>query len=116
MTSFAFTAFLLLLVLFALPLLLGFLSGRAYRAGRGRVAFGLLLFGGFVGLLARPRPLGLLLLALGLAWGTPPPGGLEGPEVLQKKPAHLRGSPSKTSPRASAASSARGFRASGALP
>ena len=68
MTSFAFTAFLLLLVLFALPLLLGFLSGRAYRAGRGRVAFGLLLFGGFVGLLARPRPLGLLL-ALGLAWG-----------------------------------------------
>lgn len=46
MTSFAFTAFLLLLVLFALPLLLGFLSGRAYRAGRGRVAFGLLLFGG----------------------------------------------------------------------
>lgn len=69
MTSFAFIAFLLLLVLFALPLLLGFLSGRAYRAGRGRVAFGLLLFGGFVGLLARPRPLGLLLLALGLAWG-----------------------------------------------
>ena len=73
MTSFAFIAFLLLLVLFALPLLLGFLSGRAYRAGRGRVAFGLLLFGGFVGLLARPRPLGLLLLALGLAWGDAAP-------------------------------------------
>ena len=69
MTSFAFIAFLLLLVLFALPLLLGFLSGRAYRAGRGRVAFGLLLLGGCVGLLARPRPLVRLLLALGLAWG-----------------------------------------------
>lgn len=69
MTSFAFAAFLLLLVLFALPLLLGFLSGRAYREGRNRVALGLLLFGAFLGLLARPRPLGLLLLLLGLLLG-----------------------------------------------
>lgn len=69
MTSFTAIAGLLLLVLFALPLLLGFLSGRAYRQGRGRVALGLLLFGGFLGLLARPRPLGLLLLFLGVLWG-----------------------------------------------
>ncbi|SDF15294.1 hypothetical protein SAMN04488243_12818 [Thermus arciformis] len=69
MTSFAFAAGLLLLVLFALPLLLGFLSGRAYREGRNRVALGLLLFGAFLGLLARPRPLGLLLLLLGLLLG-----------------------------------------------
>ncbi|GAB5602896.1 hypothetical protein FJNA_14210 [Thermus sp. FJN-A] len=69
MTSFTFIAGLLLLVLFALPLLLGFLAGRAYREGRGRVALGLLLFGGFWGLLAKPRPLGLLLLLLGLFLG-----------------------------------------------
>ncbi len=69
MTSLAVTAMLLLLVLLALPLLLGFLAGRAFREGRGRVGLGLLLFGGFLGLLARPRPLGLLLLLLGLLWG-----------------------------------------------
>jgi hypothetical protein len=69
LTSFTVIAGLLLLFLFALPLLLGFLSGRAYRQGRGRVALGLFLFGGFVGLWARPRPLGLLLLLLGLLWG-----------------------------------------------
>ncbi|GGM92379.1 hypothetical protein GCM10007092_01790 [Thermus composti] len=69
MTSFTFIAALLLLVLFALPLLLGYLSGRAYREGRGRVALGLLLFGAFLGLLARPRPLGLFLLLLGLFLG-----------------------------------------------
>lgn len=70
MTSFAFAAGLLLLVLFALPLLLGFLAGRAFREGRGRVGLGLLLFGAFLGLLAKPRPLGLLLLLLGLLWAT----------------------------------------------
>ena len=69
MTSFTFIPALLLLVLFALPLLLGYLSGRAYREGRGRVALGLLLFGAFLGLLARPRPLGLFLLLLGLFLG-----------------------------------------------
>ncbi|APD09239.1 MULTISPECIES: hypothetical protein [Thermus] len=69
MTSFTFLAGLLLLVLFALPLLLGFLAGRAFREGRGRVGLGLLLFGGFLGLLARPRPLGFLLLLLGVLLG-----------------------------------------------
>ena len=69
MTSFTAIAGLLLLTLWALPLLLGFLSGRAYRVGRGRVALGLLLFGGFLGLLAKPRPLGLLFLLLGLLLG-----------------------------------------------
>ncbi|GLV49092.1 hypothetical protein TJA_21940 [Thermus sp. LT1-2-5] len=69
MTSFTLLAGFLLLVLFALPLLLGFSAGRAFREGRGRVALGLLLFGGFVGLLARPRPLGLLLLLVGLLLG-----------------------------------------------
>ncbi|MFD3005875.1 MULTISPECIES: hypothetical protein [Thermus] len=69
MASFSLIAGLLLLVLWALPLLLGFLSGRAYRHGRTRVGLGLLLFGGFLGLLARPRPLGLLLLLLGLGLG-----------------------------------------------
>ncbi|MCS7217497.1 MAG: hypothetical protein NZ846_00715 [Thermus sp.] len=64
-----FAAGLLLLALWALPLLLGLLSGRAYRLGRGRVALGLLLFGAFLGLLVRPRPLGLLLLLLGLGLG-----------------------------------------------
>ncbi|WP_038048476.1 hypothetical protein [Thermus caliditerrae] len=64
-----FAAGLLLLASWALPLLLGFLAGRAYRVGRNRVALGLLLFGGFLGLLARPRPLGLLLLLLGLGLG-----------------------------------------------
>jgi hypothetical protein len=69
LTSFTAIAGLLLLTLWALPLLLGFLSGRAYRVGRGRVALGLLLFGGFLGLLAKPRPLGLLFLLLGLLLG-----------------------------------------------
>ncbi len=69
MTSFTAIAGLLLLFLWALPLLLGFLSGRAYRVGRGRVALGLLLFGAFLGLLAKPRPLGLLFLLLGLLLG-----------------------------------------------
>ena len=69
MTSFTAIAGHLLLTLWALPLLLGFLSGRAYRVGRGRVALGLLLFGGFLGLLAKPRPLGLLFLLLGLLLG-----------------------------------------------
>ncbi|GAA6762792.1 MULTISPECIES: hypothetical protein [Thermus] len=69
MTSFTFLAGFLLLVLFALPVLLGFLAGRAFREGRGRVGLGLFLFGGFLGLLARPRPLGLLLLLVGLLLG-----------------------------------------------
>ncbi|MDM7324577.1 MAG: hypothetical protein P3W93_006270 [Thermus sp.] len=69
MTSFSFILGFLLLALWALPLLLGFLSGRAYRQGRKKVGLGLLLFGGFLGLLARPRPLGLLLLLLGLGLG-----------------------------------------------
>ncbi|RTH27281.1 hypothetical protein [Thermus scotoductus] len=69
MASFSSLLGLLLLVLWALPLLLGFLSGRAYRHGRTKVGLGLLLFGGFLGLLARPRPLGLLLLLLGLGLG-----------------------------------------------
>ncbi|WP_028490573.1 hypothetical protein [Thermus islandicus] len=69
MISFTAIAGLLLLVLFALPLLLGFLAGRAFREGRGRVGLGLLLFGAFLGLLARPRPLGLLLLLMGLLLG-----------------------------------------------
>ncbi|WP_038058656.1 hypothetical protein [Thermus amyloliquefaciens] len=69
MASFSLIAGLLLLALWALPLLLGFLSGRAYRYGRKRVALGLLLFGAFLGFLARPRPLGLFLLLLGLGLG-----------------------------------------------
>ncbi|AFV77019.1 hypothetical protein Theos_2018 [Thermus oshimai JL-2] len=60
---------LLLLVSWALPLLLGFLSGRAFLLGRKRVGLGLLLFGAFLGLLVRPRPLGLLLFLLGLGLG-----------------------------------------------
>jgi len=69
LTSFTAIAGLLLLTLWALLLLLGFLSGRAYRVGRGRVALGLLLFGVFLGFLARPRPLGLFFLLLGLLLG-----------------------------------------------
>ncbi|MFN4070638.1 MAG: hypothetical protein ACK4HT_03610 [Thermus caldifontis] len=69
MTTFPLLLGLLLLVLWALPLLLGFLSGRAYRHGRKRVGLGLLLFGAFLGLLARPRPLGVLLLLVGLGLG-----------------------------------------------
>ncbi|TBH21217.1 hypothetical protein [Thermus thermamylovorans] len=60
---------LVLLLLWTLPVALGFLSGRAFREGRGRVGGGLLLFGGFVGLLLPPRPLGLFLLLLGLGLG-----------------------------------------------
>lgn len=67
--SFTALAFLLLLALWALPLFLGFLSGRAYREGRGRVGLGLLLFGAFLGFLAPPRPLGLFFLLLGLLLG-----------------------------------------------
>uniref|UniRef100_A0A7C2GEG9 Uncharacterized protein n=1 Tax=Thermus islandicus TaxID=540988 RepID=A0A7C2GEG9_9DEIN len=69
MISFTAIAGLLLLVLLALPLLLGFLAGRAFREGRGRVGLGLLLFGAFLGLLVKPRPLGFLLLLLGLVLG-----------------------------------------------
>jgi hypothetical protein len=69
LTSFTALAFLLLLFLWGLPLLLGFLAGRAYREGRGRVGLGLLLFGVFLGFLARPRPLGLFFLLLGLLLG-----------------------------------------------
>ncbi len=36
---------------------------------RKRVGLGLLLFGAFLGILARPRPLGVLLLLLGLGLG-----------------------------------------------
>jgi len=69
MISFTAIAGLLLLVLLALPLLLGFLAGRAFRDGRGRVGLGLLLFGAFLGLLVKPRPLGFLPLLLGLVLG-----------------------------------------------
>jgi len=69
MISFTAIAGLLLLVLLALPLLLGFLAGRAFREGRGRVGLGLLLFGAFLGLLVKPRPLGFLPLLLGLVLG-----------------------------------------------
>jgi hypothetical protein len=70
MTSFTAIAFILLLALWALPLLLGFLSGRAYREGRGRVALGLLLLGVFLGFLAPPGPLGFSSSSWACFWAT----------------------------------------------
>lgn len=65
------TFVLLRLVLWLLPAVLGFLAMRAWRDGRARVAGGLALGGLLAGVLARPLPVGLVLLVLGFlaGWG-----------------------------------------------
>ncbi|WP_018464988.1 hypothetical protein [Calidithermus timidus] len=59
------------LALWLLPALLGYMSMRAWRAGRSRVAAGLALAGLLCGVLAKPLPVGLVLLLIGLlaGWG-----------------------------------------------
>lgn len=65
------TFVLIRLVVWLLPAVLGFLAMRAWRGGRARVASGLALGGLLAGLLAKPLPVGLVLLVLGLlaGWG-----------------------------------------------
>lgn len=57
------------LALWLLPALLGFMAMRAWRGGRSRVATGLALAGLLCGVLARPVPIGLVLLVVGLLAG-----------------------------------------------
>lgn len=65
------TFVLLRLALWLLPAILGFVAMRAWRGGRSRVATGLVLAGLLCGVLARPLPVGLVLLVVGLlaGWG-----------------------------------------------
>ncbi|MER3443118.1 MAG: hypothetical protein C4333_02915 [Meiothermus sp.] len=65
------TFVLIRLVLWLLPAVLGFLAMRAWRGGRARVASGLALGGLLAGVLAKPLPVGLVLLVLGFlaGWG-----------------------------------------------
>jgi hypothetical protein len=65
------TFVLLRLALWLLPALLGFMAMRAWRGGRSRVAAGLALAGLLCGVLVKPVPIGLVLLAVGLlaGWG-----------------------------------------------
>lgn len=98
MTSFAFTAFLLLLVLFALPS--SSASSRAGPTGRGGAGWpsGFSSSGGSWASWRGLGPWASSSSPWASPGGTPPPGGLEGPEVLQKKPAHLRGKPLQNLP------------------
>jgi len=63
------TVFILRLAFWLLPLLLGWLAGRAW--GRPRVLGGLLAAALAAGLLIKPFPLGWVLGALGFALGVP---------------------------------------------
>ncbi|WP_293170593.1 hypothetical protein [Oceanithermus sp.] len=65
----AATALILRLALWLLPLVLGYLAGRAW--GRPRVVGGLLVGALAAGLLVKPFPLGWALVVAGLLGGVP---------------------------------------------